>query len=168
MEEPNDRLRIARQNAGFEDAASAARAYGWNVHTYRSHENGTRGIPAQAARRYARMFKVSAGWILTGEKTAVSNNQESSPAPDTSRLRPIIEAAVQSAIQFFGVELSPQAQSYLSGQIESILKDKPIRSVPLDQEGSDRARTEIAVQETLKQFFAAGARDKASLRPPRA
>lgn len=167
MEEPKDRLRKARERAGFDDAVSAARAYGWNENTYRSHENGNRGVPLNAAKRYAQRFKVSAGWILTGEKQPLSDALENEPRKDSERLGPIIEAAVQSAMQFFGVNLSPQAQSYLSEQIESILKEQPIRSIPLDQEGSDRARAEIAVRDTLKQFFAEGAYDKASRKLPR-
>lgn len=64
--EPNDRLRIARENANFETAADAARRFGWQIVTYRHHENGTRGFKKDAALRYARAFRVSPEWILFG------------------------------------------------------------------------------------------------------
>lgn len=45
---PNDVLRAARMRK-FASAEMAAKAHGWNPTTYRSHENGTRGIGAAAA-----------------------------------------------------------------------------------------------------------------------
>lgn len=44
--------------------------YGWKVSTYASHENGQTEVPQEDAKRYARAFGVSAGWILTGEGAA--------------------------------------------------------------------------------------------------
>jgi phage repressor protein C with HTH and peptisase S24 domain len=70
MVEPFERLRIARQNAGFDNATDAARAFGWNENTYRSHENGERGLRLAIAERYAEAFETSAGWLLTGEGEA--------------------------------------------------------------------------------------------------
>lgn len=67
MDSPADRLRRARTNSGYETSSDAARAFGWPLPTYQSHENGHRGIPVKAAERYARAFRVSAAWILTGE-----------------------------------------------------------------------------------------------------
>lgn len=40
--------------------------FGWSEFTYAQHENGTRGL-ARAAKHYASAFKVSEGWLLTGE-----------------------------------------------------------------------------------------------------
>lgn len=68
-DERAERLRLARQEAGFEDAASAARAFGWPVVSYRSHENGIRGLRPMVAKRYARAYKVSAAWLMSGEGT---------------------------------------------------------------------------------------------------
>lgn len=41
--------------------------FNWTPSTYASHENGQSSVPKKAAERYAKAFKVSAGWILTGE-----------------------------------------------------------------------------------------------------
>ena len=65
--EPCERLQWARREAGYSTPSEAAEAFGWNKFTYLSHENGNRGITASAALRYAKAFRRSAGWILTGE-----------------------------------------------------------------------------------------------------
>lgn len=57
MEEPpNIRLQNLRKRKGFKSAADAARAFGWRESTYRSHENGTRDLSRNAARKYAAAF----------------------------------------------------------------------------------------------------------------
>ena len=61
---PHDRLRELREKRGFETAKEAAEAFGWNVPTYRSHENGQRNIPVHQARKYAVAYHSSAAYIL--------------------------------------------------------------------------------------------------------
>jgi repressor LexA len=63
------RLQQARENRGFKTAKDASAYFGWNYDTYAQHENGTRGI-ARAAGKYAKAFRVSEGWLLTGEGEA--------------------------------------------------------------------------------------------------
>lgn len=70
METPADRLKQAREKAGYENAKDAALAMGLAVPTYIQHENGTRGYPATKAERYARFFKVQPEWLLYGKKSA--------------------------------------------------------------------------------------------------
>lgn len=62
-----ERLRMAREQAGFQTPTAAANFFGWNENTYKSHENGIRGLKTAVAERYAEAFKVSAAWLLTGE-----------------------------------------------------------------------------------------------------
>lgn len=59
-----ERLRKARERAGFESAAEATRRFGWSEPAYRHHENGTRSYGPDAAKKYGRAFKVKAGWLL--------------------------------------------------------------------------------------------------------
>lgn len=59
-----ERLRQARQKAGFESATDAASRFGWTESAYRHHENGTRNYGLDAARKYGRAFKVKPGWLL--------------------------------------------------------------------------------------------------------
>lgn len=64
------RLTQARQRKGIETAKEAAERYGWNVHTYIQHENGTRKYN-KSAERYAAAFDVTPGWLLHGEGSIV-------------------------------------------------------------------------------------------------
>jgi hypothetical protein len=67
-ETPGDRLKQAREKAGFPSARAAALKHGWPVSTYASHENGqTPEIPHAAARKYAKAFKVTAAWLTHAE-----------------------------------------------------------------------------------------------------
>lgn len=59
-----ERLRLAREKRGFSSAQEAADHFGWTVSTYRSHENGTRGLTQEAARKYGAAFRVAPGWLL--------------------------------------------------------------------------------------------------------
>lgn len=61
---PADILRSARIARGFASAAEAARHFGWKEAAYTHHENGTRGIRPEAARRYARAFGLDEGSLL--------------------------------------------------------------------------------------------------------
>jgi SOS-response transcriptional repressor LexA len=63
-----NRLKAAREKAGFESAADAARSFGWKEAAYRHHENGIRGFGADAAKKYGRAFKVTPAWLLALEK----------------------------------------------------------------------------------------------------
>jgi phage repressor protein C with HTH and peptisase S24 domain len=66
MKTQSERLAAARLEAGYADAASAARAMGVPAPTYQAHENGSRGL-GRALERYAAFFRVSADWLLTGK-----------------------------------------------------------------------------------------------------
>lgn len=48
-------------------ASAIAKRFGWTISTYLSHENGQTAVPNDAAHRYAKVYKASPGWILTGE-----------------------------------------------------------------------------------------------------
>ena len=67
MSSMGDRLRKARLAAKFRSARSAALRHGWTESTYAAHENGQNDFDEDAALKYARAYKVSAGWLLTGE-----------------------------------------------------------------------------------------------------
>jgi transcriptional regulator with XRE-family HTH domain len=76
MEEPFERLKRARLQAGYVTAADAARAFGWSIPGYSHHENGTRAIRPEVAAKYARAFRTSASWLLFG-----GDNAEDPPLP---------------------------------------------------------------------------------------
>jgi len=64
--EPGDRLRLARERAGYASAKAAAEAMGVPYPTYSQHEGKLRGIPAGRAERYGKFFRVSPEWLLYG------------------------------------------------------------------------------------------------------
>ena len=65
LDAPHQRLRFAREQAGFARASDAARAIGVGEPTYLGHENGSRGL-SRAGARYARFFHVSLDWLIGG------------------------------------------------------------------------------------------------------
>ena len=67
----NERLKWAREKAGYSSPRVAANAFGWNENTYKSHENGIRGDDdrppsADHVKKYASRFKVDFVWLYTG------------------------------------------------------------------------------------------------------
>jgi len=64
--EPAIRLEKARKARGFDNAAEACRFFGWNYVSYTQHETGIRGL-SRVAEKYAKAFRVGAGWLLSGE-----------------------------------------------------------------------------------------------------
>lgn len=79
MDEPRDRLKAAREAAGYDSGSDAARAFGWKEPTYLSHENGTRGIRADAAAKYGRAYGVPPEWILYGKGGPQSAKRPTKP-----------------------------------------------------------------------------------------
>lgn len=96
--EPFERLRKARVEAGYQSAADAARAFGWNEATYRSHENGVRGLLRSPAERYSKAFRKPVEWLLLGKNPAEAREPEG--APDTVPLVGYVAAGAEA--HFFG------------------------------------------------------------------
>lgn len=63
-----ERLKGAREKAGYPSAKLAAEAMGVSVATYIQHENGTRNFPSDRAQRYARFFRTTPEWLLYGRE----------------------------------------------------------------------------------------------------
>jgi hypothetical protein len=64
--ELHERLRKARENAGFESATDAAEALGIPYGTYAGHENGASGFRSDKGEIYAKKFKVRFEWLMRG------------------------------------------------------------------------------------------------------
>lgn len=67
MDNAHERLRRARETAGFATATDAAKRFPGAESTYLGHENGTRGFPHKKAALYAKAFKVSLEWLISGQ-----------------------------------------------------------------------------------------------------
>ena len=73
----HERLKSARIAAGYDSVADAARAFGWNVNTTASNENGNRTYSRSGAEKYASAYKVSLDWLLTGKGAMKATATES-------------------------------------------------------------------------------------------
>lgn len=83
MRTSNERLKLARERAGYATASDAARAFGWTESTYLGHENGTRGLKPKVAERYARALRVTPEWLLfdDGQDPEAAEARAPSKAP---------------------------------------------------------------------------------------
>lgn len=66
IDQQAERLRYIRTLRGFKSAKEAADRFNFVYATYSQHERGQSAI-TRAAKDYARAFKVSEGWLLTGD-----------------------------------------------------------------------------------------------------
>ncbi|WP_063292053.1 XRE family transcriptional regulator [Pseudovibrio sp. Ad5] len=114
-QELKDRLKIAREKAGFASAADAADALGIKVPTYTHHENGTRKPKADAIERYARFFGVTPTWLLFGK----GNNETESTASTPSQLRRTAQILAPFTVPVFG-SLSGGGEDYLEATNEAL------------------------------------------------
>lgn len=65
--EISNRLKIARQRAGFRSARAFAMAHKIPYVTYSQHEAGSRRLNPDTLLKYATLLHVSPAWILSGE-----------------------------------------------------------------------------------------------------
>lgn len=84
MDDRAQRLRQARLDRGFDTAAAAADAFGWNRNTYASNENGNAPFSYRRAKEYAAAFGVSAEWLYDAAGPMVG------PAAPAEGLVPVI------------------------------------------------------------------------------
>lgn len=82
-----ERLKEAREKAGYSSASAAAEAMGITISTYVQHENGARNYPSHRAVRYAKFFRVAPEWLLYGR----GNGEPIMVEPELTRL-PLIGA----------------------------------------------------------------------------
>lgn len=68
------RLKLARENAGFDSPRAAAKHFHWNENTYKSRENGLRDFGVDEAQVYGRAFNVSWIWLVSGQGEVRRNN----------------------------------------------------------------------------------------------
>jgi len=86
MTDSSERLRWAREKAGYDTPTDAARALGIKEPTYLAHENGSRGFKAKAE-RYSRAFRVNLDWLVTGRGVPKNSAHE---APEAGWAVPVV------------------------------------------------------------------------------
>ena len=62
-----ERLRLAREKAGYPGPNYAANAERFPLETYKAHESGRNGFDVDVGRVYAKRFGVSLSWLMLGE-----------------------------------------------------------------------------------------------------
>lgn len=117
MKSTAQRLKQARIDAGYESATQAARAMGISVSTYSAHENGQNGLKLKFAEKYARKFKISQSWLLTGENGGSSQNtSQIGMVPVVGRVSagvPLnVETVEQEWLEMHDKPTVPSASSY--------------------------------------------------------
>lgn len=100
MDTIGQRLSWARAQAGFKTATDAARRFGWNENTYRSHENGARDPKPEIAKIYARAFKVDQNWLYmgTGGPEEFSGSQTETARQIMERINALAEEEQQKLL----------------------------------------------------------------------
>lgn len=86
MDDRAARLRQARLAAGFETAAAAAEAHGWNRNTYASNENGNAPYSWRRARDYAAAFGVRPDWLYDAQASSDASEGGAPRAPLIGRV----------------------------------------------------------------------------------
>jgi len=81
MQTPAERLRWARERAGYDRAKDAVEAFGWKPSTYYGHENGDRKFDVETAKRYAEAFKVPWAWLVEGGEPPPDRPMPNASAP---------------------------------------------------------------------------------------
>lgn len=66
-----DRLRHAREAAGYKTATAAVEHFNWPNSTYRAHENGQNNFSPAVAKIYANAYGVSAAWLLLDDANKI-------------------------------------------------------------------------------------------------
>lgn len=105
----HDRLKRARENAGYTQASDAADAFGWKYSTYAGHENGTRGIKSDTARVYAKAFRVSPEWLLFGDGSPPTHVENGEDGPDGHKLVPVYDVQASAG---FGALVDYEEQTH--------------------------------------------------------
>lgn len=137
MSDVSERLRRARVKAGYETATDAANFLGVSPPTYASHENGSRGVTADRARRYARAFKVDPEWILYGRGDEKGDESAALDGGDDRDLVPVydVQASAGDGVTIYDEQAVAQLAfppGYLSKLTAANPKDLKIISVKGD------------------------------------
>ena len=150
MSEPFERLRQARLKAGFSDTTAATTAFGWNVNTYRSHENGIRGLRPAAAARYAKAFKVSAAWLLTGEGSLQGSDASSTLNGEDDAIT-ISRHDLKEIVAFVLIarRTSPEAAAVLADTVVECLSAPPLDALDSDVVRSFQVRFELRSEQSF-------------------
>jgi phage repressor protein C with HTH and peptisase S24 domain len=84
------RLKEARERAGYRSARAAAQENGWPESTYRSHETGLRAFGKEDAEKYATTYGVDIDWLWAISHPQLAESRPRIALPNATKLRDII------------------------------------------------------------------------------
>ena len=150
LDTPHQRLRFAREQAGYASASDAARAIGVEEPTYLGHENGSRGL-SRAAPRYARFFGVSLDWLIDGRGALASAAEPPLAAPPRN-------AEIGGPARFGGTRIPAYGQAVGGRDGEFILNGNRIVDVlaPPSLQGVPDAYAVYVVGDSMEPRYFAG------------
>ena len=154
---PHQRLRLAREQAGFARASDAARAMGIEEPTYLGHENGSRGL-SRAAARYARFFGVSLDWLIDGRGVRLGGGDGApTGAPAASPAAPPRNAELGGPARF-GARIPAYGQAVGGRDGEFILNGNRIVDIlaPPSLQGVPDAYAVYVVGDSMEPRYFAG------------
>lgn len=124
MKQQSDRLRIARLAAGHKTVRDAAERFGWKYSTYNAHETGQNKFREDAARDYAKAFKVDAAWLmcLTDEPGGRFAESKSTPQLTIGRKVSRIDAPLKGILQS-GVFRDLNDPTFSSEDVVTVMRD---------------------------------------------
>jgi phage repressor protein C with HTH and peptisase S24 domain len=136
--EKHDRLKHARQRAGFETASEAAQRFGWAISTYTGHENGLRGFKDSTSVEYARAFKVPPEWILLGR--GLDDSAPSLDATTPATLVPVynVQASAGHGVVVEDEYVASQI-SFPPGYLQAITRANPRDLAIIEVKGDSMA-----------------------------
>lgn len=141
--EEAQRLVDARVHRGFSEAAAAAKFFGWNYDTYIQHERGERGLRKAVAEKYAKAYRVSTAWLMTGEGTMdrVSDEIRVGP-PEPAVPLDLAHEAILVALRWVGTE--EDVATEVARLLQALLQEPPLDALSGDALRSLRVRSELA------------------------
>lgn len=157
--ELHDRLKLAREQRGFESARDAADALGVPYGTYSGHENGSRGIRPESVFRYAQFFGVNVAWLEHGvgnenedakKRVAPASAQATTPHENVNveQAMAVVEGALLS------VGLKPEFLPELRQQIREYLQGPLVLLDPRSETDARRTLAWSRLSEFLRQHDA--------------
>jgi phage repressor protein C with HTH and peptisase S24 domain len=157
LDSPHQRLRHAREQAGFAHASDAARAMSIEEPTYLGHENGSRGL-SRAAPRYARFFGVSLDWLIDGRAALAPDGAAGSAAVTEPPLAAPPRNAELGGPARFGARIPAYGQAVGGRDGEFILNGNRIVDVlaPPSLQGVPDAYAVYVVGDSMEPRYFAG------------
>ncbi len=125
MRTPAERLREARQKRGYAGPSEVSERFGWNVNTYKSVENGIRGLSKANAKKWARALRTTAQWLLYEDGPGPGEIQ-----PSDGFDRHALEASIALALDLLprseAAEIARAARILYQLFVERRLPDDPV------------------------------------------